>query len=127
MVQRPPRSTLCPYTTLFRSLKVAALIERGKEGQSVADALPEVNELLLQAATREQREAFLTSSLDEYLRDTARRAEPAAVARAEPSLEPFIPRRGDGLMLSASDIETYRLCPRSEERRVGQECRYRWS
>ena len=30
---------------------------------------------------------------------------------AEPSLEPFIPRRGDGLMLSASDIETYRLCP----------------
>ena len=29
----------------------------------------------------------------------------------EPSLDPFIPRRGDGLMLSASDIETYRLCP----------------
>src|SRR5213075_413818 len=31
--------------------------------------------------------------------------------RAEPSLEPFLPRRGDGLMLSASDIETYRTCP----------------
>ena len=30
---------------------------------------------------------------------------------SEPSLDPFIPRRGDGLMLSASDIETYRLCP----------------
>jgi DNA helicase II / ATP-dependent DNA helicase PcrA len=92
-------------------LKVAALIERAKEGQAVADALPEVNELLLQAATREQRDAFLTSALDEYLRDTARRAEPAAVAQSEPSLEPFIPRRGEGLMLSASDIETYRLCP----------------
>ena len=32
-------------------------------------------------------------------------------ARAEPSLEPFLPRRGDGLLLSASDIETYRTCP----------------
>ena len=31
--------------------------------------------------------------------------------RTEPSLDPFIPRRGDGVMLSASDIETYRLCP----------------
>src|SRR3712207_8099376 len=30
---------------------------------------------------------------------------------ALPIFEPFIPRRGDGLMLSASDIETYRLCP----------------
>ena len=31
--------------------------------------------------------------------------------RSEPSLEPFLPSRGDGLMLSASDIETYRTCP----------------
>jgi DNA helicase II / ATP-dependent DNA helicase PcrA len=96
-------------------LKVAALIERGKEGQSVEEALPEVNDLLLQAAAPDQREAFLTSSLDLYLRDTereaARRAEATTVARAEPSLAPFIPRRGEGLMLSASDIETYRLCP----------------
>ena len=32
-------------------------------------------------------------------------------ARTEPSLEGFLPRRGDGLLLSASDIETYRTCP----------------
>src|SRR5215218_942663 len=70
-------------------IKVAALIERGKEGQSVADALPEVNDLLLQAVTPEQREAFLTSSLDAYLHDTTRRAEAGGVTRAEPSLEPF--------------------------------------
>jgi DNA helicase-2/ATP-dependent DNA helicase PcrA len=31
--------------------------------------------------------------------------------RAEPSLEQFLPRRGEGLLLSASDIETYRTCP----------------
>jgi DNA helicase-2/ATP-dependent DNA helicase PcrA len=95
-------------------LKVSALIERSKQGQPVGEALPEVNDLLLQVAAPEQREPFLASALDEYLlateRDERRRAE-AIQARTEPSLESFIPRRGDGLMLSASDIETYRLCP----------------
>jgi hypothetical protein len=32
-------------------------------------------------------------------------------ARDEPSLEAFLPRRGEGLLLSASDIDTYRTCP----------------
>src|SRR5581483_4501063 len=32
-------------------------------------------------------------------------------SRREPSLEQFIPRRGDGLALSASDIDLYRTCP----------------
>ena len=32
-------------------------------------------------------------------------------ARDEPSLEPFLPKRGDGVVLSASDIDTYRTCP----------------
>jgi DNA helicase-2/ATP-dependent DNA helicase PcrA len=32
-------------------------------------------------------------------------------ARNEPSLEPFLPKRGGGLLLSATDIETYRTCP----------------
>jgi DNA helicase-2/ATP-dependent DNA helicase PcrA len=99
----------------FELLKVAALIERAKQGQPVAEALPEVNDLLLQVATREQRELLQASALDDYLRDTARdeRRRAAAVAGGdgEPSLDSFIPRRGDGLMLSASDIETYRLCP----------------
>ena len=36
----------------------------------------------------------------------------AAIApREEPSLGPFLPRKGVGLALSASDIETYRSCP----------------
>ena len=80
----------------------------------MAEALPEVNELLAQVATPEQRELFRQSALDEYLRDTERderRRAAAIAAGSDASLEPFIPRRGDGLMLSASDIETYRLCP----------------
>ena len=41
----------------------------------------------------------------------ARAAPQAIAARDEPSLEPFLPRRGDGVVLSASDIDTYRTCP----------------
>lgn len=35
----------------------------------------------------------------------------ARAPRGEPSLVPFLPRKGVGLALSASDIETYRGCP----------------
>jgi DNA helicase-2/ATP-dependent DNA helicase PcrA len=96
-------------------LKLAALLERtGSGGLSVAEALPEVNQRLLQAATAEQRDIFETSALDDYLLDAERdeKLRARAVAqRGEPSLEPFLPKRGDGLVLSATDIETYRTCP----------------
>jgi DNA helicase II / ATP-dependent DNA helicase PcrA len=95
-------------------IKVAALIERAKEGQSLDAALPALNEILLQCATPEQREILEQSGLDSWLRDTERDpAERPTADRngAEPSLDPFIPRRGRGLMLSASDIDTYRICP----------------
>ncbi len=94
-------------------LKVAALIDRAPQ-QGPAEALPEINARLLQAVTAGQREIRLTSPLDEQLlgaeQDAGRRAASLA-AREEPSLEGFLPRRGDGLVLSASDIETYRTCP----------------
>ncbi len=95
-------------------MKLSALLERTRAGMSVAEALPEVNARLLQAVTSEQREIFETSALDEYLLDAERdeRTRASLVARrAEPSLEQFLPRRGDGLLLSASDIDTYRTCP----------------
>jgi superfamily I DNA/RNA helicase/RecB family exonuclease len=96
-------------------LKLSALMERTRDGSlSVAEALPEINARLLQAATAEQREIFETSALDEYLLDAERdeKLRARAVAqRSEPSLEQFLPRRGDGLVLSATDIETYRTCP----------------
>jgi DNA helicase-2/ATP-dependent DNA helicase PcrA len=94
-------------------IKLAALLER-PAGQSVADALGQVNQRLSAAVSPMQREVLMTSTLDEVLLDAERddRARAAArTARSEPSLEAFLPRRGDGLMLSASDIETYRTCP----------------
>ncbi|MCW2968296.1 MAG: ATP-dependent helicase, partial [Solirubrobacteraceae bacterium] len=94
-------------------VKLAALLAR-PTGQGVADALPDINTRLLQAVTPLQREILLTSSIDDALleaehADSVRST--AQAARAEPSLEPFLPKRGEGLVLSASDIETYRTCP----------------
>jgi DNA helicase-2/ATP-dependent DNA helicase PcrA len=100
-------------TRYLELLKLSALIARAGE-QGVAEALPEVNERLLQAATAGQREILETSALDEHLLDaerSERRRAAALAARDEPSLLPFLPTRGDGLALSASDIETYRACP----------------
>ena len=104
-------------------LKVAALIAQsehedpvrsGGRAPSVAESLRDINARITQAVTADQREIFETSALDEYLldaeRDTRARAQ-AIVARDEPSLEPFLPLRGDGVVLSASDIDTYRTCP----------------
>jgi DNA helicase-2/ATP-dependent DNA helicase PcrA len=101
-------------------LKVAALIERSKAGQPLDDALTEVNQLLAAGASPEQRDVLESSSLDDWLRDAGRDPDRRPVAGDDHdalSLDPFIPRRKgagapeDGLMLSASDIETYRLCP----------------
>ena len=94
-------------------VKLAALIER-PAGESVADALPEINARLGRAVTPEQREIFQTSALDDYVLDaerSERRRATAVAARDEPSLEAFLPRRGEGLVLSAGDVETYRVCP----------------
>ena len=84
------------------------------DGQGSADALRDINVRIEQAVTADQREIFASSPLDEYLldaeRDVRRRAHVIA-ARDEPSLERFLPMRGDGVLLSATDIDTYRACP----------------
>ena len=97
-------------------LKVSALLQR-PEGQGLADALADVNARLLAAATPLQREIFQTSTLDEMLTGASdaegyERARAQALApRESHSLGPFLPRRGVGLALSASDIHIYRSCP----------------
>ncbi|MGZ4278208.1 MAG: ATP-dependent helicase [Solirubrobacteraceae bacterium] len=94
-------------------VKLGALMAR-PEGQPLADALPQINAALLQAATAQQRDILQTSSLDDLLLGAeadARARAKALAARSEPSLEAFLPTRGEGLLLSAGDIETYRTCP----------------
>jgi RecB family exonuclease len=95
-------------------VKLAALLQR-PDGAPIDDAaLADINARLVQAATPIEREILESSPLDDHLLagelDQRTRAAQTA-AREEPSLEPFLPRRGDGLVLSASDIDTYRTCP----------------
>jgi DNA helicase-2/ATP-dependent DNA helicase PcrA len=94
-------------------IKLASLVQR-PGAEPAAEALAALNEQLGRAASPEQRAALEASALDEYVigeeRDLAARRELVA-ARREPSLEQFIPRRGEGLALSASDIDLYRTCP----------------
>ncbi len=100
-------------------LKVAALIAQGEDAPergdlAIAESLRDINARILQAVSGEQREIYETSALDEYLLDAERGARAraqAVAARDEPSLEAFLPLRGEGVVLSASDIDTYRTCP----------------
>jgi DNA helicase-2/ATP-dependent DNA helicase PcrA len=115
-------------------VKLAALLQRAPESK-VWDALEDINARLLVSATPLEREIFQTSTLDELLveavggeRDPA--APGLAATRApglqarstglgrrglgdaeELSLGPFLPRKGRGLALSASDVAIYRSCP----------------
>ena len=97
-------------------LKLAALQER-PAGQGREDALGDINARLVGAATPLQREIFQTSTLDELLLAAEREGDDGQARLAalttgeEPSLEVFLPRSGEGLSLSASDIDTYRSCP----------------
>src|SRR2546422_10734870 len=94
MIRRPPRSTLFPYTTLFRSLVDVV-------AQRVAD-----HRVLLQVVERFVQVARQVVD-----------AKPAALA---------VRHAGDVLVHGLAGIGPL-LDARSEERRVGKECRSRWS
>jgi DNA helicase-2/ATP-dependent DNA helicase PcrA len=117
-------------------MKLNALASRPPE-QPLREALEDVNQRLLAACTPVQREIFQSSALDATLLAAehgeqgetpdgapsrsdapppprpalALGAGEAFARREEPSLLAFLPRRGEGLVLSASDIDTYRACP----------------
>jgi DNA helicase-2/ATP-dependent DNA helicase PcrA len=94
-------------------VKLAGLIQR-PGSEPVSEALGQVNDLLEQAISEEQGKALAESGLDSYLLDeegARKRRRELIAAQDEPSLEAFLPRRGEGLALSATDIELYRTCP----------------
>src|SRR2546430_9561960 len=137
MIRRPPRSTLFPYTTLFRSREVEHLIVR--RVLNGVDLFEDYVALELQVARAQHRIAYQISEHVQCLRQ---------VAVEHPRLERRGVTGGVGVQRSAARLERQRdllrraaLCPlehhvleqvghahlRSEERRVGKECRSRWS
>jgi superfamily I DNA/RNA helicase/RecB family exonuclease len=94
-------------------VKLAGLIQ-GSAEEPVADSLAAINDLLEHSISPDQRRALRDSGLDAYLLDeegAAKRRRELIAKRDEPSLEAFLPRRGEGLALSATDIDLYRTCP----------------
>src|SRR3712207_7260511 len=74
MIRRPPRSTLFPYTTLFRS----EMLDMGfiEDIEAILDAAPASRQMALFSATIPPRIAALAGK---YLRDPAR----ITIAKAE--------------------------------------------
>ena len=108
-----PRTSTAAVARYLELIKLAALVQRpgrgaGRRGDRGA-----------QRAARPGRHARAAGGARglgaRRLRDRrgARAGGPPRAGRRarEPSLEQFIPRRGDGLALSASDIDLYRTCP----------------
>lgn len=94
-------------------LKLAALAQRPGGGAD-EEAIQAVNGLLAQIATPEQLAELERSTLDPWLlaseRDRNAR-QGLAESRTEPSLDAFLPRRGEDLRLSATDLDLYLTCP----------------
>src|SRR5256885_14438866 len=95
MIRRPPRSTLFPYTTLFRS--VSALYNFFGEVAKHGFALQQKN-----GHAKFHAEFSLQTILRPVINQRVYQVFPGA------------------------NFDTLNIC-RSEERRVGKECRSRWS
>src|SRR3712207_9071780 len=100
MIRRPPRSTLFPYTTLFRSAIAVTLL-----GRLVAYV----------AGLQYGLAATVIKGIDDFL------AGPEILADGGQRV------LGEVRELRKAHPETVRHDARSEERRVGKECRSRWS
>src|SRR2546430_17338392 len=110
MIRRPPRSTLFPYTTLFRSHAVSADVY--------------YNAAFFYDSTGQWRPYPVYGK--HYLVPVVERVPfvPVRLFRSLPGLG-----RWSGGFSPGSTLSLYptRIGRRSEERRVGKECRSRWS
>src|SRR2546427_11450199 len=133
MIRRPPRSTLFPYTTLFRSIPNQTSFFAGRlvREQFIAAAnvakslnvgLPAPIHLAVGAEFRRERYQIVQGEPASYIDggDTTQFGGPAvAGSQGFPGFTPS----------DASDHNrtNFAMYTRSEERRVGKECRSRWS
>src|SRR5215211_655055 len=137
MIRRPPRSTLFPYTTLFRSHHPAAtglavadreLLLRlpevelqelgGTVGGALVGALRAEDRAQLAQVVVEDRLAAVVAGLGDQLADPGVGDPPLLAQQAGDLVAVRVELRGGGRAAVAG---------RSEERRVGKECRSRWS
>ena len=97
----------------LEAIKLAALIQKRDE-EPLEDMLDHVNQLLAHDLSAGQTAALAASKLDEFIlagEAERERSGELVAERDEPSLEAFLPRKGQGMALSATDIDLYRTCP----------------
>src|SRR3712207_9440785 len=112
MIRRPPRSTLFPYTTLFRS------VPRRHGGWRTSGRTRDEGEVayVLQRETKNEVLRRL-KSVEGHVRGVGKMVEEGDVTYAD------IVQQTNAIFSAIRRINTVR----SEERRVGKECRSRWS
>src|SRR3989441_10726598 len=106
MIRRPPRSTLFPYTTLFRS---------------VLEGLEELPRLHAPRQVDDGRRHVLDVGIDRPAEDEEHGDRDEQHERER---EPVAPELEE--LLRDDAVEPAAHVNRSEERRVGKECRSRW-
>src|SRR3712207_9357916 len=108
MIRRPPRSTLFPYTTLFRSL----ILYTGKDG-------------VLYRATNSPGQTPIPMPVTTNI--PIKSSKDGQMETTEDKLTTIYALNDDSIyyVSFADKDKIYKL--RSEERRVGKECRSRWS
>src|SRR2546422_10070309 len=107
MIRRPPRSTLFPYTTLFRSARRVLLEQRVQAHER------ETLELQVRVRPAPGGQIAFEHELSRPVRALQRQ------------MADRHGRVGDGEL--DWPLEHPHVAGRSEERRVGKECRSRWS
>src|SRR2546426_3991217 len=128
MIRRPPRSTLFPYTTLFRSVYIEKYLARPRhvEFQIMGDTHGKLMHLCERDCSVQRRHQKLIEEAPSPAVDQTLRQDigDAAVRLAE-----AIGYVGAGTIevLLDEDGALYFMEMRSEERRVGEEGRSRWS
>src|SRR3712207_9201023 len=130
MIRRPPRSTLFPYTTLFRSARRDGLLALDEVTSSIEDPFTKKGLQLVVDGT----DPDLVADVLEAENDAMRKRHAAATQPFEKA-GGYAPTMGIigtvfGLVHVLGNLsKPETLGPsisRSEERRVGKECRSRW-
>src|SRR3712207_9057493 len=117
MIRRPPRSTLFPYTTLFRSAVVLG-VNYGPERdplEALADPTRAAISVYAQGDDYHELIKSRLKALGRWMAQTLGCELKVFVDTAPLMEKPLAQRAGLGWQ------------GRSEERRVGKECRSRWS
>src|SRR2546427_5466682 len=163
MIRRPPRSTLFPYTTLFRSPDSEPRVKTASDGKSLDEAgvkfiLNPYDEFAVEEALRRKEQAgagevVIVTVGSAAAQETIRTALAMGADRGILLQTDKIPADGlevaralaaevkdsgyDLILFGKMAIDDYNHqvgpmvaelldLPRSEERRVGKECRSRW-